>query len=118
MAKWIDEIKEKVARRVPELGEDANEFLCEDLIEECFREIVKHSGANSYKREWDYTLVRCVAALYNNIGVEGLLARSSLSTGDTFANVEVIAPIIVANIPQYIKPLDYVYSSTRFNLPQ
>lgn len=118
MAKWIDEIKEKVARRVPELGEDANEFLCEDLIEECFREIVRYSGANSYKKEWDYTLVRCVAALYNNMGAEGSVARGSLSTSDSFAHVDVIAPIIASNITHYIKPANYVYSDTRFNLPE
>lgn len=115
---WIDDITEKVVRRVPDLGEEDNELLCEDLITESFNAIVSYSKANAYKKEWDSVLVRCVAALYNNIGTEGLLARSSLNTGDSFANVDVIAPIIVSSIKQYIKPVGYVYSDTRFNFPE
>ena len=115
---WIDDITEKVVRRVPELGREENEFLREDLINEAFVSIVNYSKANSYKKEWDSILVRCVAALYNNIGTEGLQGRSSLSTRDSFNNVDVIAPIIVSNVKQYIKPTGHVYEDNRFNFPE
>lgn len=115
---WIDDITEKVVRRVPDLGHEDNEFLCEDLINEAFVAIVNYSKADSYKKEWDSTLIRCVAALYNNIGTEGLRGRSSLSTRDSFDNVDVIAPIIVSNVKQYIKPVGHVYKDTRFNFPE
>lgn len=115
---WTDDIKEKIVRRVPELGEPANDELCEDLIADAFHEIVKYAHVDAYKKEWDLTLVRCVAALYNNIGTEGLVSRSSLNTADSSTHTDVIAPIIVANVKQYIKPVGYVYSDTRFNFPK
>lgn len=115
---WIDDIKERIVRRVPELGESANDELCDDLVAEAFNEIVNYAHVDAYRKEWDLTLVRCVAALYNNIGIEGLLSRSSLNTGDSLSHADVIAPIIVANVKQYIKPVGYVYSDTRFNFPK
>lgn len=115
---WIDDITEKVVRRVPALGEEDNEYLCEDLITEAFNAIIDYSQVNAYKKEWDYVLVRCVAALYNNIGTEGLLARSSLDTSDSYASADVIAPIIVSSVKQYIKPVGYKYSESRYTFPK
>lgn len=114
---WLQDIKDAVIRRVPELGDEDNEFLLEDLIDDSFKSIMQYSKANSYNTDWDKTLVRCVAMLYNNIGTEGLVSRSSLSTSDSFEDTDVIAGFIVANIPQYIKPAGYVYPAGRMNYP-
>lgn len=112
---WTDDIQEKIFRRVPDLQND--EELCQDLIDDAFRSIVSYSHANSYNTDWDGVLVRCVAMLYNNIGTEGSLSRSSLSTRDTFDNTDIIASFIQANIPQYLRPAGYKYATTRFDKP-
>lgn len=114
---WLDDIKEMTIRRVPELAGDDNEFLLEDLIDDSFKSIMQYSKANSYNTDWDKILVRCVAMLYNNIGTEGSVSRSSLSVSDSFDDTDVIASFIVANIPQYIKPTGYVYPNDRMKYP-
>lgn len=114
---WIDDITDKVVRRIPELGAEANEDLCSDLIEDAFRAIVSYSKANSYNTDWDSILVRSVAMLYNDIGTEGLTARTSLGTTDTYYSTDVISELIQGNIPQYIRPSGYVYSAGRFTYP-
>lgn len=113
---WIEDIKQAVYRRVPELKDD--ELLCEDLIDDAFKSIVSYSKASNYKTEWDKILVRCVAMLYNNIGTEGSIYRSSLSTIDSFASTDVIAPFIQANVPQFIKPIGYKHPENRFSYPE
>lgn len=114
---WLQDIEEMVIRRVPELGTDENEFLLEDLIDDAFKAIMQYSKADSYHTDWDKTLVRCVAMLYNNVGTEGLISRSALSVSDAFDGTDVIASFIVANIPQYIKPTGYKYPENRMNYP-
>lgn len=114
---WKDDITDKIIRRVPELDGTANEDLLDDLIEDAFRSIMNYSKANVYKKEWDSVLVRCVAMLYNNIGMEGSTSRNSLSTYDTFDSTDIIGSFIQANIPQYIRPLGFKYSETRFDYP-
>ena len=115
---WKDDITDKITRRVPELGERANEDLLDDLLDDAFRSIIIYSNANAYKKEWDGILVRCVAMLYNNIGVEGSVGRNSLSTYDSFDSTDIIASFIQRNIPQYIRPVGYKYSDTRFDYPE
>lgn len=115
---WYDDISEKVIRRVPALGDEENEDLLQDLVQDAFNEIMSYSNANSYERRWDSTLVKCVAMLYNNIGVEGSLSRSSLSTSDTYDSTDILASFIVRNIPQYIRPIGYKYSDKRFDFPE
>ena len=114
---WNDDITEKIVRRIPALGETDNEDLCQDLIEDAFRSIMIYSKADSYNKEWDSVLVRCVGMLYNNIGMEGSTSRESLSTTDTFDSTDIIASFIVRNIPQYIRPSGYSFSPTRFDFP-
>lgn len=114
---WLDNIKEMTIRRVPELAGDDNEFLLEDLIDDAFKSIMQYSKASSYNTDWDKTLVRCVAMLYNNVGAEGSTSRSSLNTSDSFDSTDAIASFIVANIPQYIKPTGYEYPADRMNYP-
>lgn len=114
---WLDNIEEMVIRRVPELGTDENEFLMEDLIDDAFKAIMQYTRADSYNTDWDKKLVRCVAMLYNNIGTEGLTSRSSLSVSDSFDDTDVLASFMVANFPQYIKPVGYQYPADRMNYP-
>ena len=114
---WTDDIKEKVVRRIPELGNDENEFLLEDLIDDAFRSIVNHSNADAYKTAWDNVLVRCVAMLYNNIGTEGIVYRSSLDTTDTYDTTNVISSYIQGVIPHYIKPIGHIFPDTRYDYP-
>lgn len=115
---WKDDITEKIIRRVPELDGTNNEDLLDDLIEDAFRSIMIYSSANVYKKEWDSVLVRCVAMLYNNIGLEGSTGRDSLSTRDTFDSTDIIASFIQRNIPQYIRPIGFKYSENRFDYPE
>lgn len=112
---WIDNIQEKVVRRVSEL--DGNDELCLDLIEQAFYSIMKYSKANAYQREWDPTLVHCVVMLYNNLGAEGSISRSSLDTSDTYDGTDILGSYIQANIPQFIRPTGYRYSEARFEYP-
>lgn len=112
---WLDNIKEKVIRRIPDLAE--NNELCEDLIDDAFRSIVKYSQSDYYKVEWDNVLVRCVAMLYNNIGVEGSISRSSLSTSDIYSSTNVIDTYVQGTIQQSIRPLGHIFPDTRFNYP-
>lgn len=114
---WLQDIEEAVIRRIPELGTEDNEFLLEDLIDDAFLEIMQYTRADSYNTDWDKKLVRCVAMLYNNIGTEGLTSRSALSVSDSFDAPDVIASFIVANFPQYIKPVGYVYPADRMKYP-
>lgn len=115
---WTDDIKEKIGRRIPALVERENDDMCQDLIEDAFRSIMIYSKANQYNKEWDGIVVRCVCMLYNNIGMEGSTSRESLSTTDTFDSTDIIASFIQRNIPQYVRPVGYVFSPTRFNLPE
>lgn len=112
---WIDDINEKVIRKIPQLEND--EDLCNDLIRDVFNEIIIYSKANTYEKQWDNILVRGVAMLYNNLGTEGLTERTSVSTKDTFDSVDVISNLIQSNIQQKIRPIGYSYSSTRFDFP-
>ena len=114
---WLQDIEEMVIRRVPELGTDENEFLMEDLIDDAFKAIMSYSKANSYNTDWDKTLVRCVAILYNKIGNEGATSRTSLSTTDYYDTSVELSSIRVADIPQYIKPVGYAYPSNRMKYP-
>lgn len=113
---WSDNIRLAVCRRVPALKDNFD--LCNDLIEDAYKNIMLFSNANSYKKEWDAVLVRCVAMLYNNIGTEGSVSRSSIDVSDTYDATDILASFIVANIPQYIKPVGYKYDENRFNLPE
>lgn len=113
---WIEDIKSQVYRRIPDLKD--NELLCSDLIDDSFMAIMLYSKANKYNKEWDKILVRCVAMLYNTIGVEGSVYRSSISTIDTYESTDIIAPFIQANIVQSIKPVGYKYPDTRFDYPE
>lgn len=113
---WINNIKMAVGRRVPDLIGDQD--LMEDLIDDAFIKIVSYSHADSYDRAWDKRLVRAVAMLYNNIGVEGSLGSSSMGIGDSYDSTDIIASMVAANIPQYVRPSGHVYPSTRFNYPQ
>lgn len=112
---WSDTIRLAVYRRVPAL--ENNFDLCNDLIEDAFRSIMTYSKADSYKKEWDSVLVRCVAMLYNNIGTEGSISRSSIDVSDSYDLTDILASFIVANIPQYIKPVGYKYKEDRFKFP-
>ena len=115
---WLQDIEDSVIRRVPELGTDENEFLLEDLIDDAFKTIMTYSGANSYNTDWDRTLVRCVAILYNKIGNEGSTSRTSLSTTDYYDSAVELASVMVADIPQYIKPVGYKYPENRMKYPE
>lgn len=114
---WKDDITEKIIRRVPELDGTNNEDLIDDLVSDAFRSIMIYSNANEYKKEWDGILVRCVAMLYNNIGLEGSVGRGSLSTQDTFDSTDILASFIQRNIPQYIRPVGFKYNENRFEFP-
>lgn len=112
---WIDTIKGEVLRRTPQL--EGQEMLLEDLVDDAFMCIMNYSKANSFDKAWGKTLVRCVAMLYNNLGVEGSVSRSSSGISDSYNSTDILSSFIACNIPQFIRPSGYVYSSNRYGYP-
>lgn len=113
---WITNIKNKICTRVVEL-KDKQELLS-DLVDDAFHQIMRHSNASAYKREWDNVLVNCVVTLYNYLGVEGSTHRSAGGISDDYESSNILSPILSRNIPTYIKPLGYVFPDTRFDMPE
>jgi hypothetical protein len=113
--KWITNIKSKVHTRVPELKE--NQDLCESLIDDAFTQIILHTNATAYRKEWDNILVNCVVILYNYLGVEGSKSRSANGVSDTYDSSVILAPTLASKLPYFIKPVGYVFPETRFNMP-
>lgn len=115
---WTDDIIEKVGRRIPELAEMDNEDFCVDLITDAYTSIMRYTNANSYQKEWDSKLVRCVCMLYNNVGTEGSTSRQSIGVVDTYDTTDIIGGFIQMNFPQYIRPVGFKYNEKRFELPK
>ena len=115
---WIERINAKVQRRIPELAEESNHQLLQDLIEEAFTDIINYSRADKYDTSWDNTLVKCVVTLYNYLGTEGSIYRSFNGIRDEYGSSDILSTILARNIPQYIKPTGYKYSNRRFDYPE
>lgn len=118
MSEWLEKIERKVQRRVPELCNDKNKDLLDDLIEDAFQQIVIHANADAYNKAWDNILVNCVVTLYNYLGNEGSLHRSADGVSDTYDSSNILSQILSRNIPSYVKPAGYTFSATRFNMPE
>lgn len=118
MATWSEKINERVVHRIPELGQENNVQLRQQLIEDAFSQIMIYTKANSYKREWDYILVNSVVILYNYLGTEGSTTRSVDGIRDEYGTSDILATYLSGNLPQYIRPIGYAYSDSRFDLPE
>lgn len=112
---WKTQIKKKIFLKVPELKE--NNELCETLIEDAFSQIMLHTQAVSYKKDWDNVLVTCVATLFNYLGLEGSIQRSANGISDSYESSNILSSILSRSLPHYIKPVGYVFPNTRFNMP-
>lgn len=113
---WIDDIKSAVIRRIPQLETQSD--LIEDLIDDAFRYIVNYSHDDSYSTQYDKVLVRAVAMLFNNIGVEGSMSRNANGISDSYNSTDVLASFVASNVKQYIRPSGYEFSSTRYTYPE
>lgn len=114
---WLTQITKKVIHRVPDLAFQKNEQLREDLINDAFTQIMIHSQANSYERQWDNLLVNCVVTLYNYLGTEGSVSRTADGISDSYDSSNILSPLLSRNIAPYLRPAGYVYSKTRFDYP-
>ena len=112
---WIDNIKEKVKRKVPNLANEND--LLEDLIDDAFHEIIDYANADRYNTAWDRILVECVVIKYNTIGNEGVISRSGNGISDNFGTAVRTSEVIAKSIPQYLKPCGYRFSVSRYNYP-
>lgn len=113
---WLANIKRKVTLRVVDLND--NEELLTSLITDAFYQIMLHSNASSYKKEWDNILINCVVTLYNYLGVEGSTHRSAGGISDDYESSNILSPILSRSIPTYIKPVGYSFPDTRFDMPE
>lgn len=117
MPTWSERINEKVVHRVPELGETDKVSLRQQLIDDAFVQIMDYSNANVYNPKWDNLLVNCVVTLYNYLGTEGSDVRVVDGIRDEYNSANILSPLLSRNLTQIIRPIGYIYSSNRFNMP-
>ena len=116
---WIDKVTAKIKRRIGIEESDTNyDNLIKDYIEDTFMEIINYTNANSFNKSYEPTLVDCVVALWRRRGVEGANSRSAGGVSESYDSSVVIAPIISSKLPQIIRPLNYSYSSERYEYPK
>lgn len=115
---WLTKITAKIYRRIPELATANDTLLVDDLIDEALTEIVKYANATAYSTEWDTLLVKCVSTLYNYMGVEGSIKRQANGVSDTYNSSNILSELLSRNICPYIRPVGFVYPSTRFDMPE
>lgn len=114
---WLTRITERIIHRVPELGLEKNVHLREGFIDTAFTQIIVHANANKYELRWDKDLVECVVRLYNYQGLEGSTERTADGVSDSYDGPDILSPYLSRNVQQYIRPVGYQYSSTRFEYP-
>lgn len=116
---WIDKVTAKVKRRIGIDEKDTNyDTLIKDYIEDTFMEIINYTNANSFNKSYEPTLIDCVVALWRRRGVEGTISRSTGGVSESYDSSIVIAPIISSKLSQIIRPLNYTYSSERYEFPK
>ena len=117
--KWEDKVTTKIKSRL-EIDNTNTEYdaLIKDYIYDTFVDIINYANADSFRKEYEPTLIACVVALWRRRGVEGTISRSAGGVSEHYDNSVVIAPIISSKIPQIIRPLGHTYPSTRYDYPK
>ena len=117
--KWEDKVATKIKNRLEIDNTDTSQdSLIKEYIYDTFVEIINYTNADSFKKEYEPTLISCVVALWRRRGVEGTISRSAGGISEHYDNSVVIAPIIASKIPQIIRPLGHIYPSTRYDFPK
>lgn len=116
MSTWKERITEKICVRIPELREHEN--LLEGNLANAFEQVMLHTNADKYNTNWDNTLVDCVVLLYNYSNVEGSIQRTNGGVSDSYESSNILSSVLSRRLPKYLKPVDYVFSDERFEMPK